>query len=430
MFIFYTELLRREIYDRHGRWVGRPHDFTCALEGHYPPLTSLVLTTGGARPRYARFPMTQLHHTTVQGEIAFQLRTNEEQMEWLAAPPATHELSLRHNILDQQVVDVYNRKVVRVNDIHMLQVNEEFRIAHVDVGVRGMVRRLRFERLIDRVVRLFASHARYLTHESFIAWKFVQPLQINQAAGTIPITVAQADIKAIPPADLSEMLIELDPYQRVALFKSLDAFVQGEILGELEPRFRRELVSELDPKTAVAVLERMPPDEATDVLQTIPRRTADRILSEMGAARAQQLTELSLHPTDTAGGLMTTEYVALTPEQTVAEAIEHIKRQQGRAETIYYTYVIESDGTLAGVVSFRTLLIEPMEKIMRDIMDARPIAVRIDASSKEVAFMLSKYSFLAIPVIDDSRVLHGIITFDDILALAIDSAWGEKSGMM
>lgn len=430
MFIFYTELSKRDVIDRHGRWAGWPADFLCTMEGPYPALSGLVVRIGRVRRRYALVPWSQVHGGTYQGRPAFQLRVPLESLAYTRETPPHSESSLRHHILDQQVVDVYHRRVVRVNDVHLLQVNGDFRIAHVDVGLRGMVRRLGWEKWMDRLMRVVHPHSRYLTREGFIAWKYVQPLQINPTAGTLAITVAQDDIKAIPPADLSEMLVELDPYQRVALFKSLDPQIQGEILGELDQRFRAELIAELDTKTAVAVLERMPPDEATDVLQSVPRRDADRFLGEMGSSQAQKLSQLLAHHHNTAGGLMTTNFITLPTGSTVNEAIERIKSLTGVAETIYYAYVVDEAGKLEGVVNFRALLVEPMERPIKEIMDARPATVRVTDSAKEVAFLLDKYNFFAIPVLDERGVLQGIITMDDVLSLVIQAAWGEKSGIM
>ncbi|MBI2343764.1 MAG: magnesium transporter [Deltaproteobacteria bacterium] len=430
MFLFYTQLQKRDVIDRHGRWIGWPHDFLINFDGTYPPVTGLIIRTGRLRRQYVVVPWSQIHMTTVHRQEAFQVRLPLESLVFTRHPPIPAEPTLRRNILDQQVVDTYNRKVVRVNDVHLLRVNSSFRIAHVDVGLRGMIRRLGWEKPVDWALHLVHPHARYLTRDGFIAWKYVQPLTINPVVGTIPLAVSQAELDKIPPADLSDILVELDPYQRVALFKSLDSEMQGEILGELEQRFQRELISELDIKTAVDVLERMPADEATDILQEVPRRDRERILGAMSVRKANKLSELLVHEEDSAGGLMTTELIRLQVTCTVGEAIERIKAMHGIAETLYYTYVVDDQQHLEGVASFRTLLVEPLDRPITEIMGERPIAVRVNDSAKAVAFILDKYNLFAVPVIDDQGILQGIVTVDDILSIAIDAAWGEKSGLM
>lgn len=431
MFVFFTEILQRDVVDKHGRWVAWPHDFTVQLEGAYPPVVGLVLRRGRVSKEYAVVPWKQVHTTNYKSGAAIQLRVTLESLEWSKREPTLAEPTLKYDVLDQQVVDIYNRKVVRVNDVHLLHVDSHFRIAHVDVGTRGIVRRLGWESVVDRFMRALYPHARYLTREGFIGWKYVQPLTINPSKGTIPLAVSEEELHAIPPADLSEILVELDPYQRTALFKSLDALTQGEILGELEERFQKELISELDTKTAVTVLERMPSDEATDILQEVPRRDVERYLAAMSARKSKKLQELLRHEEDSAGGMMTTEVIRIPNTCTVGDAIQIIKDNTGVAETIYYAYVIDADQRLQGVVDFRGLIVESSDERITEVMNTRPITVHLDDSAKEVAFTLEKYNFFAIPVVDDETTLQGIITADDILTYVIEECWGgEKSGMM
>lgn len=430
MFVFFTELILRGVYDRHHRWVGRPYDFCVRPQEAYPQCTGLIIARHRLRGGYAYVPWDQVHVGGGEhGAPCFQLKVAMEQLA-PHSPDALTDFRLRRNVLDQQVVDTFNRKVVRVNDIHLFRVNDDFRVAHVDVGLRGIVRRLGWERVVDRCIRLAAPHATYLTHEGFIGWKYIQPLAINPSMGTIQLTVPQQELDRIPPADLSEILLELDPYQRVALFKALDAPTQGNILSEMELRFQKELVAQLDTKTAVEVFERMPADKGADLLQDMSRREADRVLTMMTSRKAKKLSQLLAHKSRSAGGLMTTEMITLANTLTVAEAVEQIKTMTGKVETLYYAYVVDADQRLEGIVTFRDLLIaDPLQPITA-VMAPRPIAVHVDASAKEVAYVLDKYNLFAVPVIDEARVVQGIITIDDVLSLVISETWGKKTGLM
>lgn len=429
MFLFFTQLIGRMVMDRHGHMVGRVHDLTTQFDGIYPPITGLILTTGVLRRHYAVVPWEHVQSNRYNGRVAFQLKDAADELTWsFDAPPAT-ESTIARTILDEQIVDVYNRKVVRVNDVHLLEVESAYRIAHVDVGMRGIVRRLGWQPVVDRAVRLLRPHAVYLTRESLIAWKYVQQLTVHPVKGTIPLALAESELRDIPPADLGEMLVELDPYQRVALFKALEIPVQSQILGELDARFRRELLAELDLQSAVAVLERMPPDEATDTLQDMPRAEVTRLMGAVSVRTAQTLAALLPHHEDSAGGLMTPHCVRVPETATVGEAIALIKAQN-EAATFYYVYVVDPQGRLVGVVSFRELLFTTNEVPIRDCMEERPVTVGVHDSAKSVAFTMDKYNFLAIPVVGDDDTLLGIITVDDTLAYAVATAWGDKSGMM
>lgn len=423
MFVFFTELVKKDVVDRHGRWIGRPYDFMARLDEPYPTITTLVVSRGIFKKQFTVVPWDHLsfHKDRMQVKLPLESLTAESKYR----EPA--QATMRTSILDQQVVDTFNRKVVRVNDLHFLRVANGLRLVHVDVGMRGLVRRLGWERPVDALVGVVNRHARYLTDESFISWKYIQPLDIQPATGKLKLSVEQEELKKIPPPDLSEMLMELDPPHRVALFRTMDVQSQVDILTEWELKWQKALIEDLDTRTAVELFERMPADEATDLLGSLRRRDADRVLGMISNQKARALSELLEHESDSAGGLMTTEFVTLREEMTVGEAIEHIKRTELRkAETIHVAFVVDDAGKLIGTVSFRRLLIEPLDSSIRDVMLAKPPSIHVDASVKEVAFMLDKYNFFALPAVNDEGVLEGIITIDDVLSVVIDDAYGKK----
>lgn len=423
MFTFYTEVIKQDVVDRHGRWIGRPHDFIAKLDEAYPRLTSLVIAKGFFRRRYYAIPWSDLHHAGGQ----FQLKIPLESLSKVASYREGAEITLRKNILDQQVVDTFNRKVVRVNDIHLLEVDNDLRIAHVDVGLRGLVRRLKWERIIDTIVRLIHRHASYLTAEKFISWKYVQPLSIQPITGKIQLNVDQNQLRSIPPPDLSEMLMDLDTYQRAALFKTLDPQSQIDILTELDMKWQRDLIDELDPRTTADLLERMPADEATDLLGSMPVRETDRFLDMLSPKKSRELSELLKHEARSAGGLMTKEYILLKEEMTVGDALEHIRRTElKKAETIHNGYVVDGESKLTGMVSFRKLLIEPPETKLTDVILKKPPALYVKAQLKDIAELMAKYNLFAIPVVNEENVLEGIITIDDVLAVVVDEMWGGR----
>lgn len=424
MFTFFTEVIKKGIIDKHGKWLGRPHDFLAGLGEPYPRFTSLIVAAGVVRRRYAIVPWSAVEQTNEQ----FHLKIGAETLTF--APEYSSDTTVRKHILDQQVVDTYNKKIVRVNDIHLLRVENDLRIAHVDVGLRGLVRRLGWERIVDLVVGFISPHSAYLAKESFIAWKYIQPLSIHPDNGTIQLNVSQDQMRTIPPPDLSEMLVELDPYQRAAMFRALDMDMQVGILTEMDIKQQKELIKALDSKTCANIFERMPADEATDLLGELSRRDADRILTQVGTKKARRLSTLLRHKSNSAGGLMTTEILTLPNTMTVGEAIEHVKSLPFKAETIYYAYVVDPENHLEGIITFKHLLTSRPEQKITEVMVSKPVSVHVSDSAREVAYIIDKYNFLAVPVIDQNKVLQGIITIDDVLSLVISESWGKKTGLM
>ncbi len=426
MFLFYTDLLKRQVLDRHGRFLGYPSDFTLLFQEAYPRLTGMILRRGWWwKPAYYFVPWAEVQ----QINSHFQLRLSLESLKANDLGPEGH-VAVRQDILDQQVLDTYNRRVVRVNDVHFLQVHHEMRLAHVDVGLRGMVRRLGWEKVVDFFVRLINRNAEYLTHEALIAWKYVQPLPTSPMKGAIQLNVPQKDLRSIPPADLGQILTELDTNPREALFKAIDPALQATIFVELESKIQLDLLHDLDPRVALELMERLPSDEAADLLSAMNRRDADRLLMQMDNKRAQTLSGLLEHRSDSAGGLMTTEMILLPDNITVTEAIERVKATTGKAETIYDAYIVDEQNHLQGMVTLRTLLISDPLKLVADVMTKKPVHVHVNASAKEVAYVIDKYNFLAVPVVDDTNVMQGIITIDDVLSMVIEATWGEKTGLL
>jgi CBS domain-containing protein len=423
MFVYFTELVKMDVVDRRGRWLGHPYDFFARLDEPYPNLTDLVVAHGFFRKKFIVVPWNQLSFHDDRIQVRLPLESLEELPRYRESMQAT----IRTSVLDQQVVDTLNRKVVRVNDLHFLRVDGEFRLVHVDVGARGLVRRLGWERTIDFLVRGMHRHARYLSDYGFISWKYVQPIDIQPTTGRLKLSIEQEELKKIPPPDVSEMLMELDPQHRVALIRTMDIQRQVDIITELELKWQKALIEDLDTQTAVDLVERMPSDEATDLLGALSRRDADRILSMISTQKARDLSELLEHESDSAGGLMTTEFITLREEMTVNKAIEHIKvTELKKAETIHDAYVVDDDEKLIGQVSFRKLLIEPLETPISEVMLAKPPSVHVEASVKEVAYIFDKYNLFALPAIDDDGKLEGIITIDDVLSVVVDDAYGKK----
>ncbi|MFH0799215.1 MAG: CBS domain-containing protein [Pseudomonadota bacterium] len=427
MFTFFTEITKKDAVDRYGRWIGRPYDFTVKLDETYPRVTSLITASGILRKTFYVIPWKDLHQTP----DGFQLKVPIESLEPRRSYRAPEEATLRAAVLDQQVVDTFNRKVVRVNDLHFLRVDDDLRLAHVDIGVRGLVRRLGLERIVDGMVRFFNRHARYLTSDALISWKYVQPLSIHSATGKIQLTVEMDQLKQIPPPDISTMLMELDPYQRAALLKTLDVGTQVDIITELDLKWQKDLIEGLDVNAASALFERMPADEATDLLRMLSNKEADRILGLLSPKKSRELSELMVHESDSAGGLMTTEFIALRESMTVGDAIEHIRHSAAhkKAETIHNAFVIDGDGTLIGTVSFRKLLFEQLEARISDVMQRKPPVVNVTDSVKEVAYAMDKYNLFTLPAVDENGVLEGIITVDDVLHIAVEEAWGKRTGI-
>jgi magnesium transporter len=406
-FLFFSSLVGRRVVASDGALLGRLSDVIVVPGEPYPPVESLVY--GAARGERFKLAWTAVkelepHAVRIAPGAAPEL---------LADAPASDRLRLAEEILDRQIVDVEGAKVVRVNDLTFLDIKGTMRLAYADVGFRGLVRRMGWEQPVDLVVRTLRPRARYLQSDLLLPWKLVQPL--GTMPGKVRIEIAQRQLAELHPADLAEIMEDLDQYQRVTLFKRLDVETAAEALEETSPEVTSQLIKVVPPERAADILEEMAPDEAADVLGELSPEARAELLQKMQRFEATEVqTLLTYHP-HSAGGLMTPDFVQLRAETTVGEAIGEVRRRAEELQLVYEIFITEGPGVLRGLCTLKDLIANdpatPLGKVMREA----PATVPLEANVHEVADVAAKYNLLSVPVVDELGALQGIVTVDDIL---------------
>jgi len=424
-FLFLSSLLGKPIEDADGVRVGRLDDLVVAMASTFPPVVGFVVRRGRFDPLCLTGRWTDVADL---GGPVIRLAVGVRALTPSAGSDADGEVLVRAQLLDRQIVDINGAKVVRVNDVHFLRLGRaELRLVHVDVGTRGLVRRMGWEAGLDGFVRRVAPRARYLSAERLIRWQYVQPLSLDPDAQSVRLSVVQRDLKQLHPADLAEILTDLDGHERASMFRSLDTETAADALAEVDdPRIQTELLQTVSPDHAADILEEMQPDEAADLLGELPDETSRALLHKMEVEEARDVRELHTYGPDTAGGMMTTELVSLPAELTVEETFARLRREAPDVENIYYLFVVDAEDRLVGVLNLRHLILAPPTAILRDIMIGTPAHVYHTDSRDTVAEMVEKYDLLALPVVDDNDVLVGMITVDDVVSHIAKQAWRRK----
>ena len=326
--------------------------------------------------------------------------------------PLPDSILLKRDVLDKQIVDINGAKVVRVNDVKLTPYEGQLCLFAVDIGFRGLLRRLGYERfwtLIKKEIPL-----------KEIGWQFVNPLDKNASALTL--SMAREQMSEMHPADIAEIIANIPTASVQSVLNSLDHETAGEAIHELEPELRTRIISQLDSEHASDILEEMPPDEAADVLGDLPEEKAQELLSLMDKEEADELQELMEHEEDSAGGLMNHEFIAVSRETTVGGALAEVRRQAKEVETIYYAYVLDPSERLVGVVSLRDLLIgNPADKVSA-VMTEQLKTVGIESGPEEILALLAKYDLIAVPVLDEDGRMAGVVTIDDVVELFLPYA--------
>ncbi len=400
-FYFFSDFLNRKVYFPSGQRLGRISDMVAIREEPYPMVIGMMI-----RGRRGKFYLPWEKIAQIEPQIVL----NEEPLHaLLSAPPEKESISLREEVMDKQIVDTFGAKVVRVNDLHFLRVNSHLRLVHVDVGFRGLMRRVGWERGVDRLLQWLFS---YVLPNQFISWKYVQLLS---GSDLLHLSVSQKKLSHLHPADLADIMEDLSSRERSAIFHALDTETAAEALEEIDPKIQKSLIEEIPIEKASDIVEEMSPSEAADLLADLPEERAKEILEGMEKEKAEDLRELLIHSEETAGGLMTTAYLSLTPGVTVETAISRLRAEAPNLDIMDYIFVVDEEEELQGVVSIRDLLTAHSHQTLTEISPSRVVSVKLDADQKEVVEAFAKYGFRALPVVDEKGHLKGVIGWRSVL---------------
>jgi len=400
--LFLSEIIREPVLDPKGEELGRLKDMVVVKAEPLPRVDALIIEKKG---NLFRVPWSELN--------MFNKRIVAAKIYSSALVPydmSSDDLLAVRDVLDKQIVDVNGVKVVRVNDIKLEGYASEAVLIAVDVGVRGILRRLGVERKGEDFLKIFKA----TLHYNLISWNYMQPLQPKLTA--ISLTVPRQMLSELHPADIADIISQVSPDEGAAFLKNLDVDVAAETLSELSTETQVELIRGMDTEKASDIIEMMPPDEAADVLGDLPAERAKEILEHIEKEEAEDIQELLGHEEDTAGGLMTNVFIAYPPGMTVKEAIEKFRQDAQEIETVYYLYLVDEAERLVGVVSLRELLLASPDTKLSEIMETKIKTVTPDEDEKVVARITTKYSLVALPVVDCDGVLLGVVTVDDILS--------------
>ncbi len=403
VFLFLSQVLGKSIVDSAGQFQGKVLDLVAVVADLYPPVTALLYLPRGAQSP-SRLPWNKV--TDIFGPVVTSSPVSPD-----VSPGNRNEgeLLLKESLLDKQIVDTHGAKILRVNDLHLLKVNQNLFLIHVDVGFRGLMRRVGLEKATDKFFQWFFD---YHLADHFIPWRFVQPLS---SPDLLRLKIAQNRLSLLHPADLADIIEDLDIHKRTEVFQSLDVETAAEALEETDPKIQVRLIENLNPAKASDIIEEMSPSEAADLLGDLPKEKAEGILKEMEKEIAEDVKGLLEHPEEKAGGLMTTAFATLPPRATAREALELLRQEADNLDVIDYTYVADSEEHLLGVISLRDLLIASPQTRAEDMMDPRVVNVGLEHEKEEIAKLFAKYGLKAIPVVDEENHIKGVIPFKSLL---------------
>ncbi len=401
-----TALLGTPVTDATGQLRGKLKDVVVATGPDGGKVAGIVLRT---RTGLSIVPSQEVLETPAG---TLELRSAE------AVSPLKDEgsfLFLQRDLIDRQIIDINGRKVVRVNDVDLEWsdhgTGHHLRVAEVEVGLRGAFRRV-FKGVLPRarlesVSRKFSARA--------IPWQFVDVIEPDPAR-RVKLRIEHERLADIHPSELADILEDLAPAEREAVFTSLDEEVAAETLEEVEPRLQKALLEKLDEERIADIVEEMDPGAAADLLSELSEEQSDAILEEMEPEERQEVEELLEFDEDSAAGWMTTEFVYLGADATVAQAVQALRSFDGDPEGVTEIFLLDEKRMLRGAIPLARLVMAQPDTHLSVLAEPRVISCPPDLKQNDLAEMFDKYNLHALPVVDSLGRMVGVVQAERVIS--------------
>ncbi len=399
--LYISQLLGRSVFSLEGDEIATIKDVVVVYgTEEYPPVIGLV-----ARYRRGLFFIPHSRLKKIESAGA-QMAT--AVLDLTPFSRRDGEILLGRDVLDKQLIDIDGKRVVRVNDVQLIKTGNDWRVTGADVSLKGFMRRL-------MPVGFYGSKRPV----EVIDWKDVGYLATDSKTVTVQLKSSRAKLSRLHPVEIAQLAEALSPVHRTDIVESLDDVVAADTLEEISTENQARVLEDLDQERAADLLEEMSPDDAVDVLEELDDEKARELFELMEDHEKVDVAELMSYDGDTAGGLMTTEFVAIPQTLTVADAIAHLRQMARTPHMVYYIYVTENKESrkLVGIITLRGLILAKPEEIISDFMRPDFQYVAPDEPSDDVALKIAEYNLLAIPVLNENLEILGIATVDDAMEI-------------
>lgn len=414
--LYLSQMTGKPVVDSTGEKIGTVSDLAISTGEVFPRITSLAFQGPGKVP----FMISWRKYVGKFDESGIELSVPAKDIRFSYLQP--EEVLLARDLLDRQIVDTQGMKVVRVNDLKLSESGSQLRLLGAEVGTRGILRGL--SPLLEKAVVSLAELFHKRIEEKLIAWNYMDLL--DRDLSEVQLSVTHKRLDELHPADVADILEQLDPQQRANVFKHLDDAQATEAVSEMEDEYQADFIEDLDEARAANLLGNMDPDDAADIVRDLSYEKAETLLRLMGVEDAAEIRQLLGYKDGTAGGMMTTQFVAVRQSDTVGQTIEVLRELPEDHPTVHYVYALDEYDKLIGVLSLRTLVLARDDALIKDVMYDEIISVPPDEEEDDVAADIFKYDIPAMPVVDEHGALLGIVTVDDAWDAIEEDVSGDK----
>lgn len=398
---YFSRIIGNKVYSQSGSQIGKLKDLIVDVNFVRPKVVAAKVATAEGilivdfaffkiqKPgRQYRLQCSELKEYILEGKTVFDLSKN---------------------ILDMQIIDMDGRKLVRVNDLRLASLAKGTYLIAADVGLEGLLRRLSIAKPIKKLLKPF----KVTLPSHLILWDEVETVDFGHAG--IKLSKDYSNLEKLHPSDLADIVEDMDRNTQLALMSSMDEEKAADVLEELEPNIQRSMVENLPLDKAADLLEKMPADEAADILDELGEEKAEELLSEMETEASNDVRELMRYPENSAGSIMSTDYISFNENATVEETIKELRKLKPESDTIYYLYIVNASEKLVATVSLRDVIVSEPDTKLSEIMDPDVLYVLDEDKIQVLNEIITKYSLLAVPVVNAEKEMQGVVIINDVM---------------
>lgn len=408
---FLSNFLYKKIYDEDEECIGKLWDIYVTTENGYPKAIGYKIKKNG---EFANYEFKNIGFYEDDDKYVIKVTGARDII------VRKYSYLLSRNLLDKQIVDINGKKLVRVNDLRIAEIAGEFKVIAVDTGIMSLSRRLGAE----KIVKLFYNVLKKQPVDSIIMWDNVESIEIVN--NNLKLTVPYQKLSKLHPADIADILEDMDANYRKKVFEALDEDIAADTLEEIEPEIQADLIENMSFSKRTEVLLNMPNDEIADILDKVDEETAEKILCDMDKGDADEVRNLMQYKEETAGSIMNKDFISFNVNITAEETIELLREIKPESEVAYYIYITDEKQKLQGFVSLRDLVVSDPDTKLYKIMNKSVIYVKDNEDIENVVEVAGKYDLLSLPVVNQNDVLCGVIIMNDIVEDILLPAWEKK----
>lgn len=408
----YTNILDRKVYDEFGDVLGFVRDVYVTTEEGYPRIIGYKLKKEGVTFHYE---FRYIEFIEGDGKVSIKTKGSKEIL------PMRYTYLLSENLLDKKIVDINGKQVVRVNDLRIAEIAGEYRVIGVETGPLARYRRLKIAGLMKFIYKIMGKD----WSDKVLMWDDVESLEMVD--NNLKLAVPYKKLSTLHPADLADILENLDANSRRQVLESLDEDLAADTLEEIDSEYKGTIIKELSDSKAVEVLENMPSDEIADLLDDLDEEEREKILVNLEKEDADEVKELLQYEDEIVGSIMSKDFISVNLDITVGDTIEILKETKPDEEVMYYIYITDEQDKIQGVVPLRDLVIYDNDIKIKEIMDETVSHVKHDDEINAAIEVAAKYSLTSVPVMDEEDRLVGIVIIHDLIDEFLYPLWKKKN---